>query len=203
MNSKLFEAIYETSNSAAETENTYLESPLDTELKPPMLMEEIYFECNVKPLFEQVLKESPTGIATGGTIGQQAKQVYNKDNNKTMLEILQIATTEVMKTREITPEKKIVEKDIKEITCFFGLIKKTEEQSKTKYINILNISDKNKKQQELNKWIAETITTFISIFSTVKNISQEDIQTITNYFTNIENLQPMHNMHTSDGTNWH
>ncbi|GMO53595.1 MAG: hypothetical protein Pg6C_20020 [Treponemataceae bacterium] len=31
--------------------------PLDTELKPPMLMEDIYFECNIKLLFEQVLRE--------------------------------------------------------------------------------------------------------------------------------------------------
>jgi hypothetical protein len=43
---ELFEDIYNAGNLAAETENTYLESPLDTELKPPMLMEEIYFECN-------------------------------------------------------------------------------------------------------------------------------------------------------------
>jgi hypothetical protein len=55
---------------------------------------------------QRILRESPTRIAAGGTIGQQAKQVYSKDNNKTMAEILQIATTEVMKTREITPEKK-------------------------------------------------------------------------------------------------
>ncbi|GMO25316.1 MAG: hypothetical protein Pg6A_12660 [Termitinemataceae bacterium] len=55
MTNQLFETIYNGCNSIAE--NAYLESPLDTELKPPMLMEEIYFECNVKPLFEQVLRE--------------------------------------------------------------------------------------------------------------------------------------------------
>ncbi|GMO42200.1 MAG: hypothetical protein Pg6C_03560 [Treponemataceae bacterium] len=64
MVNKLFETIYNECNPIAE--NAYLESPLDTELKPPMLMEEIYFECNLKPLFEQVYKKaeirSPTGV---------------------------------------------------------------------------------------------------------------------------------------------
>ncbi|GMO41155.1 MAG: hypothetical protein Pg6C_01910 [Treponemataceae bacterium] len=55
MKNQLFETIYNGCNSIAE--NAYLESPLDTELKPPMLMEDIYFECNVRPLFEQVLRE--------------------------------------------------------------------------------------------------------------------------------------------------
>jgi hypothetical protein len=55
MTNQLFETIYNGCNSIAE--NAYLESPLDTELKPPMLMEDIYFEYNVKPLFEQALRE--------------------------------------------------------------------------------------------------------------------------------------------------
>jgi hypothetical protein len=162
--------------------------------KPPMSFGEILQEC--------ILRESPTGKATGGTSGQQAKQVYKNDNNKGMLEILQLATAEVMKTRAITPEKEVVEKEIKEITSFLGLFKKTEEQSKTKYTNILSIQGLNTRQQELGKWIADTVSTFIETFSKVKNISQEDIQTITNYFTNIGNSQPMHNSQTTDGANW-
>jgi len=40
----------------------YLESPLDTESKPPMLFEKmfekVYYDCNVRPLFEKILRES-------------------------------------------------------------------------------------------------------------------------------------------------
>ena len=50
----LFETIYEANNYATETETTSLESPMEGN---PALFEKIYFECNLKPLFEQVLKE--------------------------------------------------------------------------------------------------------------------------------------------------
>jgi hypothetical protein len=52
---KLFEEIYDECNTV-ESEN-YLEWPLDTESKPPMLFEQIYLECNLKSLFERVLRE--------------------------------------------------------------------------------------------------------------------------------------------------
>jgi hypothetical protein len=48
MTNPLFEMTYNEGNPAAE--NACLESPLDTELKPPMLMEEMYFECHQKYL---------------------------------------------------------------------------------------------------------------------------------------------------------
>jgi hypothetical protein len=53
---KLFEYIYSSCNE--DDYDIYLESPLDTENKPPMLLEDIYFECNVKPLKETVTIES-------------------------------------------------------------------------------------------------------------------------------------------------
>jgi hypothetical protein len=39
-------------------ENNYLESPFDTESKPAMLTEQVYYECNLKPLFERILREA-------------------------------------------------------------------------------------------------------------------------------------------------
>ena len=51
----LFEAIYEVSNYATETETTSLESPMES--TAPMLFEKIYFECNIFPrIFESNTK---------------------------------------------------------------------------------------------------------------------------------------------------
>ena len=60
----LFEEIYALSNHTTEYGTNYLERPLDTVTKPPMylneskLFEEVYFEYRLKPLFEQVLRET-------------------------------------------------------------------------------------------------------------------------------------------------
>ena len=51
----LFESIYAPDNYSIETEATELESPLES--GQPMLFEEIYFKCNLEPLFEQILRE--------------------------------------------------------------------------------------------------------------------------------------------------
>ncbi|MDR1219042.1 MAG: hypothetical protein LBK73_05465 [Treponema sp.] len=73
MNSKEFESIYKECNTAAES--ACLESPLDATSKPPMLFEDIYFECNLKPLFEQVLREM-----NGQAISANAMTDYKRNN---------------------------------------------------------------------------------------------------------------------------
>jgi hypothetical protein len=55
MNGKAFESVRNECDPAAESAR--LESPIDAESKPPMPFEGICFECNLKPLFEQVLRE--------------------------------------------------------------------------------------------------------------------------------------------------
>jgi hypothetical protein len=88
---ELFEDIYNAGNLATETENTYLESPLDTELKPPMLMEEIYFECNLKPLFEQVLREMADTIPA--KFARALRNAYLKLKSVSFKEIVKEAIT--------------------------------------------------------------------------------------------------------------
>jgi hypothetical protein len=55
MNIEAFETIYKECNPMMGS--AYLESPLGVTSKSPMSFEEIYFECNLTPLFEQVLRE--------------------------------------------------------------------------------------------------------------------------------------------------
>jgi hypothetical protein len=78
MNSKAFESIYNECNPAAKS--ACLELPLNTTSKPPMSFEDIYFECNLMPLFEQVLREM---AATGADLFSTAlaKKINEKIEN--------------------------------------------------------------------------------------------------------------------------
>ena len=58
MDSKVFETIYACYNPDVGIENP-LDNSLEKSLETGKLFEDIYFECNMKPLFEHVLREMP------------------------------------------------------------------------------------------------------------------------------------------------
>ena len=91
---KLFEEIYALSNHTTEYGTNYLEWPLDTATKPPMylneskLFETIYFECKLKPLFEQVMREEhlqemskPSSQTLGNLCANKLERRRQIDNN--------------------------------------------------------------------------------------------------------------------------
>ena len=104
---KIFEEIYNDCNSPVVMPDNLLKSPLDTDSKPLLLMEEIYFECNVKPLFEKVFREAHLremgknySVSTGGNY---ASVVDNKIRN---------INTEITKEINIAKEQNITTDEI-------------------------------------------------------------------------------------------
>jgi hypothetical protein len=217
MNNKLFEAIYAIRNSGSGIENqynTYLESPLDNSEKEQHalyekiyqtagrneLFEKIYFECRLKPLVEQVLREMSTSHSTGGLSGQKFAQIVI-NNEKPILELLKLATSEVSKNSPIEPE--IENKTEKTVTQkkFFGLLNKQTPKQVTQKQKINDISDEKKRNQEKEKWINEAVSSFIEIVSKKRVLNNDDITTIRDYFTNLSSQQPLIGRQ-DDGQTW-
>jgi len=126
---------------------------------------------NLEQLFEEVLRESPSGKSTGGVLGQKAGQI-SLQQDKSIIELLEKATSEMSKNTEIIPAKYVIK------------------NNKNKLIKISSIKDETEKQQSLYEWITEATNTFIDTIKTMRTISSEERQEIYNYFSNLANVQP-------------
>lgn len=187
---KLFESIYEASNYATETETSSLEAPMENK---PMLFEEIYFECNVKPLFEQVLREAPLMSAENTANGSLYVALYNwycdNTDNRTLTGCLQ----DYISRQNVSSNSPFMPAFYKTNIGNF-ITKPPKEENKQKIKSELVRTELGSKERKF--WVEEVLKILRKRFTydTDKNyLSEDDYSTIGYFFLNIENNKPEDN----------
>jgi len=118
-------------------------------------------------LREEHLRENPTSISTGGLLGQKCAQICARQE-KPIIELLKLATSEIVKDNNLIPQIK---------------------NKSGKFINILEIQDENQRNNYFNTWVSEVTNSFIETFK-IRNLSNDEKRIVMNYFRNITTQQP-------------